>query len=41
MINPYGDGKSTERAYELLVNTDFEALRLKTEDPLAINGQLQ
>jgi UDP-N-acetylglucosamine 2-epimerase (non-hydrolysing)/GDP/UDP-N,N'-diacetylbacillosamine 2-epimerase (hydrolysing) len=41
MINPYGDGKSSERAHELLVNTDFEALRLKVEDPLAISGRMQ
>jgi UDP-hydrolysing UDP-N-acetyl-D-glucosamine 2-epimerase len=41
MINPYGDGKSSERAHELLVNTDFDALRLKVEDPLAISGRMQ
>ncbi len=34
MANPYGDGRSCDRAYELISNTDFAALRLKTEDPL-------
>lgn len=41
MINPYGDGKSTERAHELLGGTDFQALRLKVEDPLTAYGQMR
>jgi UDP-hydrolysing UDP-N-acetyl-D-glucosamine 2-epimerase len=32
--NPYGDGHSCHRAYELLKTTDFESIREKTEDPL-------
>ena len=34
MLNPYGDGLSCARAYELIVNTDFARLLQKTEDPL-------
>jgi UDP-hydrolysing UDP-N-acetyl-D-glucosamine 2-epimerase len=34
MTNPYGDGRSCDRVFELILNTDFAALRLKTEDPL-------
>ena len=34
MLNPYGDGRSCARAYELIVNTDFARLLHKTEDPL-------
>jgi UDP-hydrolysing UDP-N-acetyl-D-glucosamine 2-epimerase len=34
--NPYGDGHSCDRAYELIVNTDFSSLLHKVEDPLAI-----
>jgi UDP-hydrolysing UDP-N-acetyl-D-glucosamine 2-epimerase len=34
MVNPYGDGRSCARAYELIVNTDFSKLLHKTEDPL-------
>ena len=34
MLNPYGDGRSCARAYELIVNTDFSAFLHKTEDPL-------
>ncbi len=34
MLNPYGDGMSCARAYELIVNTDFSQLLRKTEDPL-------
>ena len=34
MENPYGDGHSCDRAYALIVNTDFSALRRKTDDPL-------
>ena len=34
MLNPYGDGASCARAYDLIVNTDFSRLLHKTEDPL-------
>jgi UDP-hydrolysing UDP-N-acetyl-D-glucosamine 2-epimerase len=34
MSNPYGDGRSCDRAYDLIVNTDFSKLLHKTEDPL-------
>jgi UDP-hydrolysing UDP-N-acetyl-D-glucosamine 2-epimerase len=34
MLNPYGDGMSCVRAYDLIVNTDFSQLLRKTEDPL-------
>ena len=34
MLNPYGDGQSCARAYELIVNTDFSRLLHKTEDAL-------
>jgi UDP-hydrolysing UDP-N-acetyl-D-glucosamine 2-epimerase len=34
MLNPYGDGQSCARAYDLIVNTDFSKLLHKTEDPL-------
>lgn len=34
MVNPYGDGRSCARAYDLIVNTDFSKLLHKTEDPL-------
>ena len=32
--NPNGDGNATERAADILLRTDFRAMRLKTEDPL-------
>lgn len=32
--NPYGDGHSAAKALELIVNTDWQALQLKVEDPL-------
>lgn len=36
--NPYGDGRSSEKAAGILMTQDFDAMRLKTEDPLdAIN----
>jgi UDP-hydrolysing UDP-N-acetyl-D-glucosamine 2-epimerase len=35
-VNIYGDGKSSERAYEILKKTDFSAMLLKTEDPLTL-----
>lgn len=34
MKNPYGNGMSAAKAYEIIVNTDFGELLLKTEDPL-------
>ncbi len=34
MINPYGDGVSCAKAYNLIVNTDFSPLLAKVEDPL-------
>jgi UDP-N-acetylglucosamine 2-epimerase len=34
MVNPYGDGRSCERAYEFIVNTDFPKVAQKAEDPL-------
>ena len=37
MVNPYGDGNSTQKAYELLTKKDFSIMRLKTEDPLKVN----
>jgi UDP-N-acetylglucosamine 2-epimerase (non-hydrolysing)/GDP/UDP-N,N'-diacetylbacillosamine 2-epimerase (hydrolysing) len=32
--NPYGDGNSAEQAYRMLKQTNFSAMRLKTEDAL-------
>lgn len=34
MINPYGDGYSVDRAYNLIKTIDFKALLAKKEDPL-------
>jgi UDP-hydrolysing UDP-N-acetyl-D-glucosamine 2-epimerase len=34
MANPYGDGRSCDRAYDLVVATDFHKLRCKVEDSL-------
>ncbi len=34
MANPYGDGLSCAKAYNLIVNTDFSTLLKKVEDPL-------
>jgi UDP-hydrolysing UDP-N-acetyl-D-glucosamine 2-epimerase len=34
MANPYGDGLSCAKAYNLIVNTDFSTLLEKVEDPL-------
>lgn len=36
--NPYGDGKSARRAYEIIRNNDFRHLLPKTEDPLGASG---
>jgi UDP-hydrolysing UDP-N-acetyl-D-glucosamine 2-epimerase len=38
MLNPYGDGMSCARAYDLIVNTDFSELLRKTEDPLHVRA---
>ena len=40
IINPYGDGRSCARAYDLIVKTDFAKLLHKTEDPLQRTGDL-
>ncbi|PKG98910.1 UDP-N-acetylglucosamine 2-epimerase [Paraglaciecola sp. MB-3u-78] len=34
VVNPYGDGKASERAYNLIKTIDFKSLLLKKEDPL-------
>lgn len=34
LINPYGDGNSSRKAYELIKTMSFSDLLLKTEDPL-------
>jgi UDP-hydrolysing UDP-N-acetyl-D-glucosamine 2-epimerase len=39
MSNPYGDGRSCDGAYSLIVNTNFSKLSHKTEDPLDKAGQ--
>ena len=36
--NPYGSGRSAELALNLLLTSDFKAMRLKTEDPLSLSG---
>ncbi len=41
MANPYGDGLSCARAYNLIVNTDFTALGKKVEDPLDLRPDLR
>ena len=38
MTNLYGDGRSTEKAYDYIKSTDFLAMRFKTEDPLCSPG---
>lgn len=37
MENPYGDGNSCKKVYELIRTTDFSKLLKKTEDPLEMN----
>jgi len=32
--NPYGDGRSSQKALDLILNTDWKTLQLKVEDPL-------
>ncbi len=34
MVNPYGDGRSSNRAYQLIKQLDFQHLLYKKEDPL-------
>ena len=34
MKNPYGDGTSSKRAYQLIKKIDFDSLKYKDEDPL-------
>lgn len=34
LINPYGDGYSSERIYEILINSNFKEIIAKKEDPL-------
>ncbi len=34
VVNPYGDGQASERAYNLIRTLDFQSLLLKKEDPL-------
>ena len=38
--NPYGDGRSCDRAYRFLKDTDFAAMRTKVEDPLEIQERI-
>jgi UDP-hydrolysing UDP-N-acetyl-D-glucosamine 2-epimerase len=37
MKNPYGDGNSCKKVYELIKTTDFSKLLKKTEDPLEMS----
>jgi UDP-N-acetylglucosamine 2-epimerase len=39
MANPYGDGLSCAKAYNLIINTDFSALLQKVEDPLDLRAK--
>lgn len=34
MVNPYGDGNSARKAYDIIKNVDLAALTVKSEDPL-------
>lgn len=34
VVNPYGDGHSTEKAYSLIKSIDFKSMLAKKEDPL-------
>jgi len=36
IVNPYGDGKSAKRAYELIKSINFKTLLPKVEDPLGM-----
>lgn len=35
--NPYGDGNSARKAYELIKQIDFKSMATKSEDPLKVN----
>ena len=37
IINPYGDGHSAKRAYDIIKRVDFESMKFKTEDPLGLD----
>jgi UDP-hydrolysing UDP-N-acetyl-D-glucosamine 2-epimerase len=37
MKNPYGDGNSCQKVYELIKSTDFVKMQKKIEDPLELN----
>ncbi len=37
MKNPYGDGNSCHKVYELIKSTDFAKMQKKIEDPLELN----
>jgi UDP-N-acetylglucosamine 2-epimerase len=37
MKNPYGDGNSCQKVYELIKRTDFSKMLKKTEDPLELS----
>ncbi len=37
MVNPYGDGKSSQRVVEILSGISMEEIRFKTTDPLEIH----
>lgn len=37
MANPYGDGRSCARAFDLIMSTNFARLLPKVEDPLELN----
>jgi UDP-N-acetylglucosamine 2-epimerase (non-hydrolysing)/GDP/UDP-N,N'-diacetylbacillosamine 2-epimerase (hydrolysing) len=39
MVNPYGNGDSAERAYQMLMEMDLVSMRLKTEDALILAGR--
>lgn len=39
--NPYGDGKSAQKAYQIIKNNDFTHLLAKTEDPLNSCGTMR
>lgn len=39
VVNPYGDGQSSKRAYELIKTLDFQSQLLKIEDPLKVNNE--
>jgi UDP-N-acetylglucosamine 2-epimerase (non-hydrolysing)/GDP/UDP-N,N'-diacetylbacillosamine 2-epimerase (hydrolysing) len=39
MANPYGDGLSCAKAYNLIVNTDFSTLLAKVDDPLDLRAK--